>query len=166
MLRKIAEGSKVVTPEDIAIINSKIDKGFTTLVVAQEIVPNHFRIFSVGDSSALLLDSRKGEIRELTPRDEDRKGRLNQALGSSGGKPMMLRTPNIAEVNLTPGQKLVLATDGFTRYLDNGKIGIGNVLYVNQQSSSNRDFVKTLIEMANACGGSDNITVVSIPYRP
>jgi len=127
LLRKIAEGSKVVTPEDIAIINSKIDKGFTTLVVAQEIVPNHFRIFSVGDSSALLLDSRKGEIRELTPRDEDRKGRLTQALGNLEGD-TKLWGPHVIDVTLTPGQKLILATDGFTRYLDNGKIGIGNVL--------------------------------------
>jgi serine/threonine protein phosphatase PrpC len=63
LLRSIAGRGEEIDQEDIFYINSRIPRGFTMLVVAQEIVPNHFRIFSVGDSSALLLDSRKWEIR-------------------------------------------------------------------------------------------------------
>jgi serine/threonine protein phosphatase PrpC len=138
------------------------------LVLAQQLTDaNTYHVDSIGDSSPLLIDTEYGTVTEITPRDENAQGQVTQVVGPEGASSAPLRRSNRARVQLKPGQTLLLATDGFTKYMDKGKILPANVLAVRKTySGDNRGFVNELIRMANTQGGSDNITIVSIPFDP
>lgn len=164
---KYASEAKYITDNTLISINREIDAGASTLVLAQQSRKdkNHYHVYSVGDSSALILDSRLQKMTEITRRDEDSQGIVTQAMGPDTGL-ARLRQPNQNSVHLEPGQTLILASDGFTRYIDKKQITTQQVLKYKRSYPQNSDFVKSLVDRTNALGGVDNITIISIPYQP
>ncbi|MDD3998952.1 MAG: protein phosphatase 2C domain-containing protein [Candidatus Shapirobacteria bacterium] len=162
-----ASAGKYIHQEELQIINSQIESGGTTLVLAQQSDKdqNVYDIFSVGDSSALVLDQKLGTLTEITRRDENSVGHLTQAMGPDTGN-SFYREANQCSVTLKKGQTLLLATDGFTGYIDKGKFPPSEILKLRKKYPDESNFVRALIEQTNSLGGTDNITIISIPYRP
>ena len=141
--------------------------GASTLVLAQQSRenPNDYYIFSVGDSSALIIDTRRGTLEEITRRDENAQGLVTQVMGPEAPSVRFNRAHE-SRVLLKPNQTLVLATDGFTRYIDKKQITVSRILNLRNHSQNESDFVKSLIDECNHLGGVDNITIISIPHQP
>jgi PPM family protein phosphatase len=125
----------------------------TTLVVAHvdeggELVT----LAHVGDSRAYLL--RDGELRPLTYDHASHGGfghrRLTQALGAS---PRV--DPEVSEVPVRPGDRLLLCTDGLTDELREEEI-----VQLAEPPRAPDEAVQALVEAALEAGGDDNITVV------
>lgn len=161
-----ASSGKYIHQEELQIINSQIESGGTTLVLAQQSDKdqNVYDIFSVGDSSALVLDQKLGTLTEITRRDENSVGHLTQAMGPDTGN-SFYREANQCSVTLKKGQTLLLATDGFTGYIDKGKFPPSEILKLRKKYPDESNFVRALIEQTNSLGGVDNITIISIPYQ-
>lgn len=162
-----AKAGKYITQESLGKINRFIEQGATTLVLAQQskLNPNHYHCHSIGDSSAFVLDIRKQTFIETTRRDEDSQGIVTQAMGPNLGH-SSFRQSNESSIILQPEQTILLATDGFTRYIDKGKITISQILELRQKYARDEQaFVKSLINLSNSNGGHDNITIISIPYQ-
>lgn len=123
----------------------------TTLVVAH--VDEEARLLTlanVGDSRAYLL--RDGKARQLTTDDvwSGVFGRtLTQAIGASEAV-----DPEVIEVELEVGDRLLLCTDGLTDELTTDRIS-------DLMATSDLDEAgQGLVEAALAAGGHDNVTVV------
>jgi protein phosphatase len=161
-----ASSGKYIHQKELQIINSQIESGGTTLVLAQQSDKdqNFYHIFSVGDSSALILDQKSGTLTEITKRDENSVGHLTQAMGPDTGN-SFFRKANQSSVLLKEGQTLLLATDGFTRYIDKGQFSTSEILTLRKKYPDESNFVKALINQTNYLGGADNITIISIPYQ-
>jgi serine/threonine protein phosphatase PrpC len=128
----------------------------------------HAFVGHVGDSRAYLV--RKGEIWQLsedhslvneqvragllTP-DEARHSRLKNIITRSVGFEEDVLV-DIVGVATEPGDRFMLCSDGLSNLLENGEIR--DVLEGMEVSEAPR----TLVEMANARGGDDNITVVAL----
>lgn len=161
-----AEAGKYINQDTLKKINRSIESGATTLVLAQQSNkdPNHYHLYSIGDSSAYILDVNKKTFTEITRRDENTQGLLTQAMGPDTGS-SKFRRANESFAYLQFGQTLLLATDGFTQYLDKHHITNSQVLKRRQYYPKNSDFVQSLINLSNVKGGHDNITIISIPYQ-
>jgi PPM family protein phosphatase len=69
--------------------------------------------------------------------------------------------PDIHRIPLQPDDKLLLCTDGLTRYVDDGELKeflLGD--------KNPKDICRSLVDRANERGGSDNITVVMAKIEP
>ena len=163
---KEASRGRYLDQNGLKEINSRIEAGASTLVLAQQLNEdlNHYFLYSVGDSSALLLDQNDRSLREITHRDENSTGGVTQAMGPDTSS-FHLKQANECTVNLKEGQTLLLASDGFTRYIDNGKFPSSQILELRQKFPDESNFVRALIEQTNYLGGVDNITIISIPYQ-
>ena len=160
-----ASSGRYINQEELQKINNQIEAGATTLVLAQQSDKdqNHYHLYSVGDSSALILDQKSATLTEITKRDENSAGNVTQAMGPDTGN-FFFKKANQSSVLLEEGQTLILATDGFTRYIDKGQISPSQILHLKKNCPDNTAFVKSLINQANSLGGVDNITIISIPY--
>ncbi len=137
----------------------------TTLTLALLLGPIAY-VAHVGDSRAYLL--RKGQLSRLT-RDHtlaqrladesmqpiDVASRLNNILWNSLGATEDLPEPEIQKLNLEPKDALLLCSDGLTKHVTDEQIAM-----VLSSRAPVTDRCATLIELANAAGGSDNITAV------
>ena len=161
-----ASSGEYIHQEELQIINNQIESGGTTLVLAQQLDKdkNVYHLFSVGDSSAFVLDQKSGILTEITKRDEKSDGTLTQAMGPDTGNAYFQRA-NESSVHLKEGQTLILATDGFTRYIDKGQFSTSEILTLRKKYPDESNFVRALIEQTNYLGGVDNITIISIPYQ-
>lgn len=165
-LNKLANGGHKITPQDLVGISRRLEAGATTLVLAQAFGDgNSFDLFSAGDSSALVVDMADRSLREVTIRDENAAGKITQALGPEAGKRGGVLKPNHVVVHLQENQTLLLVTDGFMKYMDNGKLKPANIFTLRHRFPDNKAFVEQLIKLANVSGGSDNITVLAVPYH-
>lgn len=110
----------------------------------------------VGDSRAYLFHA--GELRQLTADHTigGRRGGLAQALGTSGAV-----TPDIVDVDLEPGDRILLCTDGLTDMVDDD--GIAARLGSDELPQRIADL---LVEDALINGGIDNLTVIVIEPDP
>lgn len=123
----------------------------TTLVVAH--VDESERLLTlanVGDSRAYLL--RDGRARQLTTDDVWSSGvgrTLTQAVGASEAV-----DPEVLEVEVRPGDRLLLCTDGLTDELTMERIG------ALMGTADLDDAGQALVEAALEAGGHDNVTVV------
>ncbi len=160
-----ASNGQYIDQTELHKINSQIESGGSTLVLAQQLNENknYYDIFSVGDSSAIILDPKFGTLREITTRDENSLGEVTQAMGPDAGN-SFFRQANLSSVILREGQTLLLATDGFTRYIDKGKFTPSQIFKIKQTYPDETNFVRALINQTNSLGGVDNITIISIPY--
>jgi protein phosphatase len=144
----------------------------TTLTLAYNL-GSDLVLAHVGDSRAYLL--RNGELHQLTRdhtmaqalvnlgiiRPEEAATHrlrhvLTNALGVSEGR----FKPEVQRVSLIDEDQVLLCTDGLTDMVDDATIGT-----VLRTTRSAREACQTLVELALANGGRDNVTVVLARYR-
>lgn len=130
-------------------------RGMGTTAVLARLSEDDRRLWvaHVGDSRAYL--SRAGELRRLTTDHTigGRRGGLAQALGTPGAV-----APDVVEVDLEPGDRILLCTDGLTDMVDDG----GIAARLGSAELLPRRIADLLVEDALANGGIDNVTVIVI----
>ena len=141
--------------------------GMATTLTAAVVAGGRLHWGHVGDSRAYLV--RGGALAPLTrdhsvvaellaagrlapeaARRDPRRHQLTQALGMEGEPEV-----ETGELDLLPGDWVVLATDGLTAVVRDEEI-----LRAAAASASAGAFCQTLVDLANARGGPDNITVL------
>jgi PPM family protein phosphatase len=122
--------------------------GMATTVVVALVGDDRATIAHVGDSRAYLLAG--GTLRPLT-RDHGMGGYITQALGLDRSM-----VPDVAQIDLAAGDRLLLCTDGLTNMVDDK--GIGRLLGTGVLAQA----TDGLVEAALANGGIDNVTVVVV----
>jgi len=137
-----------------------------TTIVAAVVRGDELVVINVGDSRAYLI--RNGEIHQITrdhslvaklveegsitPEEAEHHPERNVVLRSLGVDPDVY--PDIFEGRLQPGDQIVLCSDGLTRHVSDEEI-----LGVTTRTKVDR-VVRQLVELANARGGKDNISVL------
>lgn len=137
-----------------ADIVQRLKRQAATTVVAAVIVQDRYIIASVGDSLAFLVQD--ASIRQLTQEDVlvaegEKSGPLTKAVGFRDSLEV-----NIVAGTLQVGEKLLLCSDGLTRYLQPDDL----VRYSGVRNP--RDGVRRMIAEANNRGGADNISTILI----
>ena len=123
----------------------------TTLVIAHvDEAERLLTLANVGDSRAYLL--RDGKPRQLTT-DDSWSGVLGRTLTQAIGASEAVE-PEVIEVELEPGDRILLCTDGLTDELDEQRIG--ELMSVADLDDAGR----ALVDAALDAGGHDNVTVV------
>jgi serine/threonine protein phosphatase PrpC len=123
-------------------------EGMATTVVVAAVAEGQATVAHVGDSRAYLLAD--GALRPLT-QDHGMGGYITQALGLDRRV-----TPDVANVDLAAGDRLVLCTDGLTNMVDDK--GIAVLL----GKGDPMEATDALVEAALANGGIDNVTVIVV----
>ncbi|MBW3561811.1 MAG: protein phosphatase 2C domain-containing protein [Actinobacteria bacterium] len=109
----------------------------------------------VGDSRAYL--SREGQLRRITTDHRSgASGRITQALGTTSDI-----DPDVTRVDLEPGDRLLLCTDGLFDMVDEGLIES-----VTADTDAPQETCDELVEAAKGAGGADNITVIVVDVTP
>jgi serine/threonine protein phosphatase PrpC len=126
-----------------------------TTIVAAVVRAHEAIIANLGDSRAYLI--RDGVCRQLT---EDHSGPIEHAITRFAGDPRGIQ-PDIFVESLRPDDRLLLCSDGLTRHVTPEEIA---------RAASGEDVrvaATALVDLANARGGQDNITVlIHVPGRP
>jgi protein phosphatase len=144
-------------------------QGMGTTVTAAWIDDGTIALAHVGDTRAYLL--RAGKLQQLThdqnvAQDLVRRGRLSEAEAASspqrhvllqaiGAEPEGLDI-EVASVDLQPGDRLLLATDGLHGMLRSSD-RIRDILV---EHTDPDEACRVLVDEANAAGGEDNISVL------
>jgi serine/threonine protein phosphatase PrpC len=123
-------------------------EGMATTVVLAVVDEGQATIAHVGDSRAYLLAD--GALQALT-RDHGIGGYITQALGLD-----RVVDPDVAHVDLSAGDRLLLCTDGLTNMVDDK--GIALLLGKGDPTEA----TDALVEAALGNGGIDNITVIVV----
>ena len=145
--------------------------GMGTTLTAVIAGPDEVRLVHVGDSRAYLV--RDGELRLLTedhtlvqrmvsegrisPQEAEvhpQKSILTRALGVEDSVDV-----DEASVEVRPGDRLVLCTDGLT-----GMMREASILEILEGTSEPQQAAEKLVEAANRAGGLDNITVLILDF--
>ena len=138
-----------------------------TTLTAALIEGTRIAVAHVGDSRAYLLHQgsleritedhsmvadliRSGQLTEEEARSHPNRSVVTRALGSD---PNMLA--DTFEVDASPGDRLLLFSDGLTGTLEGRQIE--DIL---ESTSDPESTVRTLVDAANAAGGHDNISVI------
>jgi serine/threonine protein phosphatase PrpC len=122
--------------------------GMATTVVLALVSAEQTTIAHVGDSRAYLLT--EDVLRPLT-RDHGLGGYITQALGLDRSM-----APDVTNVDLAAGDRLLFCTDGLTNMVDDD--AIADLLGSGDASQA----ADALVETALANGGIDNITVIVV----
>ncbi len=140
--------------------------GMGTTVVAAAVIGNQAHVASVGDSRAYLvrgnsitqitadhsLVAAQVEAGILTPEQARAHPQRNVVTRALGANPTV--QVDMRSVALMPGDALVLCSDGLTEHVPDAVL-LGVV-----SSHSAEQAADKLVELANAAGGSDNISVI------
>lgn len=145
--------------------------GMSTTLTAALVQDDRVQLAHVGDSRAYLL--RAGELSQLT---EDHtlvhrmvmEGEITQAEAENhphrniitralGGEVTVQVDEGIVEMR--PGDRLLLCTDGLT-----GMVSNDDIATMLRETSEPQRAVEQLVERANGAGGVDNITVVLLDF--
>lgn len=141
-----------------AVLRAARDTGHrdaATTIVAAALRGEGAVIANLGDSRAYLI--RDGVSRQLT---EDHSGEMQHAITRFAGDVRGIQ-PDIFVESLRPDDRLLLCSDGLTRHVTREEIA---------KVASGQDVrtaANALVDLANARGGQDNITVLLYqPGRP
>jgi len=148
--------------------NSALEGMGTTLTMAYLVWPTLY-VLHAGDSRCYLvrdsqvkclttdhtLARRMVESGGLSPEDETASRWSNVLWNVLGGRSEEQLKAEVHQVHLQPGDTIVLCSDGLHRYLSDA--ALLKILAAGQSCS---DVCQTLIDLANAQGGEDNITVI------
>jgi protein phosphatase len=124
--------------------------GMATTVVLAVIGDDGVWLAHVGDSRAYLLPAGKPDLQPLT-RDHGLAGYITQAVGLDRDI-----TPDVSHVTVSPGDRLLLCTDGLTNMVDD--VDIARLLGDGDVTAA----CDGLVEAALDAGGVDNVTVVIV----
>ena len=154
---------------EMAVLN-KDYSGMGTTFVACTIVDNHVYIANVGDSRLYLIGRdirqitrdhslvedmvRMGMLDKEEARTHYKKNVITKAIGVAEDR---TATPDIFEIEILQGDKLLLCSDGLTNMVED--YDIKRIVTNNTQIE---DAVRTLIDQANENGGKDNISAILI----
>ena len=154
---------------DMAISN-KDYSGMGTTFVACSIVDNHVYIANVGDSRLYLIGRdirqitrdhslvedmvRMGMIDKEEAKTHYKKNVITKAIGVADDR---TATPDIFEIEISDGEKLLLCSDGLTNMVEDYEIK--KIVTKNERIE---DVVRALIDQANENGGKDNISAILI----
>ncbi|MBL8145908.1 MAG: Stp1/IreP family PP2C-type Ser/Thr phosphatase [Anaerolineae bacterium] len=146
-------------------------RGMGTTVTAAYVRGNHCIVAHVGDSRAYLVEAYPAGIEQITSdhsfvealvaaghltpdqaAEHPMKNVLYRALGQSDHVDV-----DLYELHLSPGDQLVLCSDGLTRHVSTPEIGEA------AHASNDPQVVGgNLINLANSRGGEDNVSVIVI----
>ena len=143
--------------------------GMGTTMTAAIVEGTHIAIAHVGDSRAYLLHEevlsrvsedhsmvadmiRRGQLTEAESRYHPNRSVITRALGTD---PNMLA--DTYELDASPGDRLMLCSDGLTGMLEDGLI-----CEILSQHSAPDIAARQLVDAANDAGGHDNITVLLV----
>lgn len=154
---------------DMADSNKDYSGMGTTFVVAT-LMENHVYIANVGDSRLYLVGKdiqqitrdhslvedmvRMGMIAKDEARTHYKKNVITKAIGVSEDK---TSTPDIFEIEIEEGDKLLLCSDGLTNMVEDY-----DIKKIIKNSENLEDAVCHLINQANDNGGKDNISAILI----
>ena len=151
--------------------NSNRDySGMGTTFVAASLVENHVYIANVGDSRLYLIGRdirqitrdhslvedmvRMGVLKREEARTHYKKNVITKAIGVADDK---TSTPDIFEIEVENGDKLLLCSDGLTNMVEDY-----DIKKIVKDNDSIEDAVRELIKQANENGGKDNISAILI----
>ena len=151
--------------------NSNRDySGMGTTFVAASLVENHVYIANVGDSRLYLIGRdirqitrdhslvedmvRMGVLEREEARTHYKKNVITKAIGVADDK---ISTPDIFEIEVENGDKLLLCSDGLTNMVEDY-----DIKKIVKDNDSIEDAVRELIKQANENGGKDNISAILI----
>lgn len=127
-----------------------------TTIVAAVVRANEAIVANLGDSRAYLI--RDGISRQLT---EDHSGDVEHAITRFAGDPRGIQ-PDIFVESLRPDDRLLLCSDGLTRH-----VSPEDIASAAGGGEDVRVAASALVDLANARGGQDNVTVLlHAPGRP
>ncbi len=163
--------------EAITVANSEIYEkastepdfaGMGTTVVAATVADDNLYVANVGDSRLYLIDKgitqvtkdhslvaelvRKGSLDESQAKGHPDKNIITRAIGAAPKVDI-----DFFEVELNPGDIILMCTDGLTNMVDDDEI-----LRIVRTGVDVPDITDNLIKLANHNGGKDNIGVVII----
>lgn len=146
-------------------------RGMGTTVTAAYVRGDRCVVAHVGDSRAYLVNAFSGQIEQITSdhsfvealvaaghltadqaAGHPMKNVLYRALGQSENVEV-----DIYELRLSPGDQLVLCSDGLPRHVSTPEIG-----EIAHASDDPQAVSSKLIDLANARGGEDNVSVIVI----
>ncbi len=144
-----------------------------TTIVAAVVRGEYLYLANVGDSRAYLIRNsvatqltrdhslvgemvRQGEMTEAEAMASNIKNRLTRSLG---GDPEVT-VDTYGPLKLENGDKIILCSDGLTRYATIEDITAMSVL------GAPREIAERMVKFANNHGGADNISVIAISYQP
>lgn len=144
--------------------------GMGTTFVATTITDNHMYIANVGDSRLYVINR---DIRQMTrdhslvedmvkmglldkhdARTHYKKNVITKAIGVADDK---TSTPDIFEIEVDDGDRILLCSDGLTNMVEDYEIK-----KIINNSETLEDAVCKLIEQANENGGKDNISAIIV----
>lgn len=160
-----------VNKEIYDMANSNRDySGMGTTFVAATISEYHLYIANVGDSRLYLIGRdiqqitrdhslvedmvRMGMIAKDEARTHYKKNVITKAIGVAEDK---TATPDIFEIEIEKGDKLLLCSDGLTNMVEDY-----DIKKIIKNSESLEEAVRRLIKQANENGGKDNISAILI----
>lgn len=148
--------------------------GMGTTFVATSIIDKHVYIANVGDSRLYLVGRdihqitrdhslvedmvRMGVLERVEARTHYNKNVITKAIGVSEDD---TSTPDIFEIEIEEGDKLLLCSDGLTNMVEDY-----DIMKIIQNSASLNEAVLELIHQANENGGKDNISAIVIDACP
>ena len=143
-------------------------KGMGTTMVAAVAVDDRLYVANIGDSRLYSIENdikqitmdhslveemiRSGELERKKGRNHPEKNIITKAMGS---KEEVI--PDFFEVEIHPGEKFLLCSDGLSNMVEDDEIR--DIIVDNVRLD---DIAEALIDRANYYGGTDNISVVII----
>lgn len=160
-----------INKEIYDMANSNKDySGMGTTFVAATMTGNHVYIANVGDSRLYLIHRdiqqitrdhslvedmvRMGMLEKEEARTHYKKNVITKAIGVADDK---TSTPDIFEIEIESGDKLLLCSDGLTNMVEDY-----DIKKTIKNSESIEEAVRQLINQANENGGKDNISAILI----
>jgi len=143
-------------------------RGMGTTLIMAAFVGNKVYILNVGDSRAYHITNAYA-VNQITDdhtlvqeyinlgkmtKEEARTHNYRHVITRAIGTEKVVMT-DMFKLELRKGEHILLCSDGMYEYIDNSMIA-----KIMEASSDRRSAIRTMMDMSNQAGGSDNITVV------